>query len=153
MSLTDKSRIEINPLRDFRYVAIATRYACGSICLLLKRGIYLISNWSEATIYRVRAKREHIESAKPTYRQKKKESKSTGRKLLIFLLFFCLYIVARSKGVHAYAALRRKNIGENDTVFGEFGLEKRKYLCYHIECRGVPQGNAQVFLSERRRRI
>ena len=61
MSLTDKSRIEINPLRDFRYVANATRYACGSICLLRKRGIYLISNWSKATIYRVRAKREHIE--------------------------------------------------------------------------------------------
>ena len=64
MSLTDKSRIEINPLRDFRYVAIATRYACGSICFCITRhrrdmskarGIYLISNWSEATIYRVRA--------------------------------------------------------------------------------------------------
>ena len=73
MSLTDKSRIEINPLRDFRYVTIATRYACGSICLLRKRGIYLISNWSEATIYRVRAKREHIESTKLTYRQKEKQ--------------------------------------------------------------------------------
>ena len=73
MSLTDKSRIEINPLWDFRYVTIATRYACGSICLLRKRGIYLISNWSEATIYRVRAKREHIESTKLTYRQKEKQ--------------------------------------------------------------------------------
>ena len=60
MSLTDKSRIEINPLRDFRYIAdgnyvpSATRYACGSICFCIPRqrremskarGIYLISNW------------------------------------------------------------------------------------------------------------
>ena len=62
MSLTNKSRIEINPQRDFRQVANATRYACGSICFCITRhrrdmskarGIYLISNGSEATIYRV----------------------------------------------------------------------------------------------------
>ena len=46
------------------------------------QGIYLISNWRVATIYRVRAKREHIEWAKLTYRQKKKESKSTRRSSL-----------------------------------------------------------------------
>ena len=57
-------------MRDFRYVDDATRYAFGSICFCIPRqrrdmskakGIYLISNWCEATIYRVRAKREHIE--------------------------------------------------------------------------------------------
>ncbi len=49
--LNGQSRVEINPLRDFRYVADATRYAYGSICVLRKRGIYLISNWRGATIY------------------------------------------------------------------------------------------------------
>ena len=89
----DKSRIEINPLRNFRYVANATRYACGSICFCIPRqrrdmskarGIYLISNWSEATIYRVRAKREHIESTKLIYRQKKNKSKN--RRIFPFTL-------------------------------------------------------------------
>ena len=45
--------VEINPLRDFRYVADATRYAYGSICLLRKREIYLISSLSKAKIYRI----------------------------------------------------------------------------------------------------
>ena len=53
--------VDINPLRDFRYVANATRYSCRSICLLRKRGIYIISkptvravisNLSIAKIYR-----------------------------------------------------------------------------------------------------
>ncbi len=34
-------------LRDLRYVAYATRYAFGSICLLGKRGIYIISKATE----------------------------------------------------------------------------------------------------------
>ena len=45
--------IEINPLRDFRYVANATRYSCRSICLLRKREIYLISSLSEVKAYRI----------------------------------------------------------------------------------------------------
>ena len=64
---------------------IQTRYAFGSICFCIPRqrrdmskakGIYLISNWRVATIYRVRAKREHIEWAKPTYRQKEKQEQT-----------------------------------------------------------------------------
>ena len=47
---------------------------CNSICLRLdmfasQTRIYLISNWRVATIYRVLAKREHIESTNLTYRQ------------------------------------------------------------------------------------
>ena len=64
-------RVEINPSRDFRYVAYATRYAFGSICLLRKRGIYLISNYRKAIIYRIRTKREYIESTGLTYRHKR----------------------------------------------------------------------------------
>ena len=45
--------VEINPLRDSRYVANATRYSCRSICLLRKRGIYLISSLSRAKTYRI----------------------------------------------------------------------------------------------------
>ena len=54
--------VEINPLRDFRYVANATRYAYGSICFCIPRqrrdmskakGIYLISSLSRAKTYRI----------------------------------------------------------------------------------------------------
>ena len=50
----------------------SARYAFASKA----RGIYLISNCRNATIYRVRATREHIESAAPTYRQRRKGSKN-----------------------------------------------------------------------------
>ena len=74
---------------------IQTRYVLThSICLLRKRGIYLISNWSEATIYRVWAKREHIEfifrehiSRKWIYRQKEKWEQEYKDFLLVLLLF------------------------------------------------------------------
>ena len=63
--------VEINPLRDFRYVANATRYSCRSICLLRKRGIYLISKltenlWSKSGGY---IEFEHRENAKSTTMQ------------------------------------------------------------------------------------
>ena len=51
------------------------------------RGIYLISNLRAAAIYRVRAKREHIEWAKLTYRQKEKQEQESEEKILLFLLF------------------------------------------------------------------
>ena len=95
MSLTDithrdkslagfvKSASRMKSLRDEIF-----RYAKG----LKNQGIYLISNWSEATIYRVRAKREHIESTKLTYRQKKKREQEYKEKILIFMLSFYLYM-------------------------------------------------------------
>ena len=73
LSLTENTHRD-KSLAGFSIYACGVRYVLThSICLLRKRGIYLISNWRVATIYRVRAKREHIEWAKLTYRQKEKQ--------------------------------------------------------------------------------
>ena len=77
------------------------------------RGIYLISNWSGATIYRVRAagvlkneyceflgfaaKREHIESTRLTYRQKQKN----GHLLKCPLAFIVLPYGSRPKKIRS----------------------------------------------------
>jgi hypothetical protein len=54
-------RIDINPLRDCRYVADATRYAYGSICLLRKRGIDIISKPTEREVISNLPKGKYIE--------------------------------------------------------------------------------------------
>ena len=98
MSLTDKSRIEINPLRDFRYVANATRYAFGSICLLRKRGIYLISNWcSQSERQYIELERSESISSQLSWHidRRKNESKSTRRKCLYSCsLSVCIWVWA-----------------------------------------------------------
>ena len=97
LSLTENTHRD-KSLAGFSIYACGVRYVLAhSICLLRKRGIYLISNWCVATIYRVRAKREHIEfifrehiSRKWIYRQKKKRARTEVFSPLILALF-CLY--------------------------------------------------------------
>ena len=55
------------------------------------RGIYLISNWRVATIYRVQAKREHIESAKRHIDRRKNKSKNRRCYPFILALSVCKY--------------------------------------------------------------
>ena len=54
----------------------------------LQTRIYLISNFRVATIYRVRAKREHIEWAKLTYRQKEQRFIAESSLFGILVVFF-----------------------------------------------------------------
>ena len=75
LSLTENTHRD-KSLTGFSIYACGVRYVLThSICLLRERGIYLISNWRGATIYR----------------QKKKQEQEYKDFLLVLLLSFCLF--------------------------------------------------------------